>query len=241
MSAERIVLLVFGIIFLLASVFLLPAGVGLVWVNAAVTDDDGFLTSKTTDLESDSYAITTTPAQMEWDADRGMAWCCDPGDFLTLKVKGENQDSSKGIFMGIASESDVDDYLERVRYDEITTWASSPWGSDVEYTRHSGTAQPGAPTDETFWEASAYGTGTQTLKWEPETGDWVLVIMNEDGLPGVEVSGTVGARLPWLFWLGVGMLIAGAVALAVGIVMVYFAARRPRKAGTQAAVNSPAP
>lgn len=241
MSAGRIVLLVFGIIFLLASVFLLPAGGGLVWVNAAVTDDDGFLNSKTTDLERNSYAIITSPAQIEWDADQGMTWCCDPGDFLTLKVEGENQDSSKGIFLGIASESDVDAYLDGVRYDEITTWASSPWGSDVEYTRHNGNSEPAPPTDETFWEASAYGTGTQTLTWEPESGDWVLVIMNEDGSLGVEVSGTVGARLPWLFWLGVGMLIAGAVALAAGIVMVYFAARRPRKAVPQAAVDSPAP
>ncbi len=228
MSAGRIVLLVFGIIFLVASVFLLLGGGGLVWAHAAMTDSDGFYTTKTTRLQSDSYAIATQPADINWDADRRMGWCCDPGDFLTIKVEAQNRTASQGVFIGIAAESDIDDYLDDIEYDEITEWSSNSCGVDVEYRRHQGDAEPADPTTQTFWEVSAYGTGTQALKWEPETGNWVLVIMNQDGSYDIDMSGAVGVKVPWVFWVGIGMLIAGAVALPVGIVMVYFAARRPK-------------
>ena len=228
MSSGRIVLLVFGIIFLVASVFLLLGGGGLVWANAAMTDSDGFYTTKTTRLQSDSYAIVTQPADIDWDADRGMGWCCDPGDFLTIKVEARNRTASQGVFIGIAPESDIDDYLEDVEFDEITEWTSNSCGVDVEYRRHPGDAEPADPSAQTFWEVSAYGTGTQNLKWEPETGNWVMVIMNQDGSYDIDISGAVGLKIPWVFWVGIGLLIAGAVALPAGIVMVYFAARRPR-------------
>jgi hypothetical protein len=228
MSAGRIVLLVFGIIFLVASVFMLVGGSGLTWANATLTDSEGFYTIDTTRLESDSYAITTEPADIDWDADQDMGWCCDPGDFLTVKVEAENRVASKGVFIGIGSEDDVADYLDDIEYDEITEWTSDSRGVDVEYRRHRGDSLPADPTEQTFWEASAYGTGTQTLKWEPESGNWVLVIMNQDGSHDVDVSASAGAKVPWVFWVGIGLLIAAAVALPAGIVMVYFAARRPR-------------
>jgi hypothetical protein len=201
MSAGRIVLLVFGIIFLVASVFLLLGGGGLVWANAAMTDSDGFYTTKTTRLESDSYAIATQPADINWDADRRMGWCCDPGDFLTIKVEARNArvgipEAEPGVFIGIALQSDIEDYLDDVEYDEITEWSSTSCGVDVEYRRHQGDAEPADPTAQTFWEVSAYGTGTQTLKWEPETGNWVLVMMNQDGSYYMDVQGAVGVKIP---------------------------------------------
>ncbi len=232
MSAGRIVLLVFGIIFLVGSVFLLIGGGGMVWANAALTDSEGFYTTDTTRLRSDSYAIATKPADIEWDMNDGMGWCSDPGDFLTIRIEAENRTASQGVFIGIASEWDVDDYLEDVEYDEIVEWKSDSDGDDVEYRRHQGDSEPADPTEQTFWDASAYGTGTQTLKWAPESGEWVLVVMNQDGSYDIDVTGTAGAKVPWVFWIGLGMLIAGGVALPAGIVMVYFAARRPASPST---------
>lgn len=228
MSSGRIVLLVFGIIFLVGSVLLLIGGGGLVGANAAWTDNQGFFTSRTTRLESDSYAITTEPADIDWDADRGMGWCSDPGDCFTVKVEVENRPPTQAIFIGVGPESDVAAYLDNVEYDEISRWSSDSRFIDVEYRRHSGDAVPAPPTTQTFWEASAYGTGTQTLKWAPESGSWVLVVMNQDGSYGIDISATVGVKVPWVFWLGLGMLIAGIIALPAGIVMVYFAARKPK-------------
>ena len=68
--------------------------------------------------------------------------------------------------------------------------------------------------------------GTQTVEWELQSGDWVLVLMNADGSQGVDVAGTIGAKVPSLFWLGIGLLIGGVIVLAVGVLMVYLSVRR---------------
>ena len=228
MSAGRVVLLVFGIIFLVGAVFLLVAGGGLVWANGALTDNEGFFSTETSRIESDGYAIVSEPVNIDWDMKCGVGWCCSPGNLVTFKVEGSNRDASKGIFIGIAEESDVDKYLEDVEYDEIAQWHADDCGVDVKYDTHDGTAVPAPPASQD-WAASVNGTGTQTLEWEPQSGKWVLVVMNEDGSAGVDVNGVVGAKVPWLFRAGVGLLIAGVVVLVAGIIMVCFAARRPKK------------
>ena len=229
MSAGRVVLLVFGIIFLVGAVFMLVAGGGMVWANGALTDNEGFFSTETSRFGSDGYAIVSEPVDMDWDAECGMGWACRPGNLVTFKVEGENRDASKGIFIGIAEESDVDQYLRGVEYDEIVRWEADDSELNVEYDTHTGTAVPAAPTSQEYWTASVHGTGTQTLEWEPESGNWVLVVMNEDGSAGVDVDGVLGAKVPWLFRAGVGLLIAGVVVLVAGIIMVCFAARRPKK------------
>ena len=228
MSAGRVVLLVFGIIFLVGAVFMLIAGGGLVWANGALTDNEGFFSTETSRFGSDGYAIVSEPVDMDWDAVCGMGWACRPGNLVTFKVEGENRDASKGIFIGIAEESDVEEYLDDVEYDEIVQWQADDFELNVEYATQDGTAVPAPPASQD-WAASVHGTGTRTLEWEPQSGNWVLVVMNEDGSAGVDVNGAVGAKVPWVFRAGVGLLIAGVVVLVVGIIMVCFAARRPKK------------
>ena len=41
---------------------------------------------------------------------------------------------------------------------------------------------------------AASGPGTQTVRWEPESGSWAVVVMNADGSPGVDVDVQLGAR-----------------------------------------------
>lgn len=227
MSAGRIVLLVFGIIFLVGAVFLMLAGGGLLWVNAAATDADGFLKSRTATLETDAYAIVTEPAEVRWDCRSG--WCYDPGDFVTFKIEGTNENPSKGTFIGIARERDVNRYLEDVEYDEIIEWTPTAGSNDIEYRRHYGDSVPAEPTSQTFWDESVYGADTQSLVWEPKEGNWIIVVMNQDASAGIEVTGSAGAKVPWLFWTGLGFVVGGAVILVLGIVMVYFAAREPKR------------
>jgi len=216
MSAGRIILLIFGILILLVSLPLLFGGGALLWANYALTDSEGFLTTRTIHLVQDSHAIVTAPA----DIDLGAAWVWDWGGLLTFKVEGSNNNPSKGIFIGVAEESDLEAYLNDVEYDEITSF------DPLSYVNHQGHSEPRAPTSETFWRASAYGAGTQTLEWELEAGRYSLVLMNDDGSDGVDLNVVFGVRVPPVFGVAVGLLVGGILALIIGIPMVYFALRR---------------
>ena len=78
MSAGRVVLLVFGIIFLVGAVFLLVAGGGLVWAHAALTDNEGFFATETSRIESDGYAIVSEPVNIDWNIKCGVDGAAAP-------------------------------------------------------------------------------------------------------------------------------------------------------------------
>lgn len=229
MSAGKIVLLVFGVIVLLVSVVLLLPGGALMWAERALKDSEGFYSTKTIQLERDSYAIVTKPADIDLKGDWewpfwGGHW--DPSDFLTLKIEGSNNDPSQQIFIGVAEASDLEVYLRDVEYDEITRFRIRP--RRLGYTNHPGSSGPAAPITQTFWTASAHGAGTQTLEWGIEPGTYSFVLMNEDGSRGLNLSTIVGVKIPPILWgVSVGLLVGGIVVLAIAILMIYLAVRRP--------------
>ena len=207
---------------LLLGLGLTIVGGGVLWANAALKDDEGYLTTKTLRIDKDSYAVVSEPANIHL----GSVWVWDWGDLVSFKVEGSNDDPAKNIFIGVAPESDITDYLQDVEYDEIIGFHIDP--DKIEYLHHPGNLTPVAPIDETFWRDSVNGTGNQTLHWKLETGRWVFAVMNADGSEGVDVSVRVGAEIPWLFPMGLGFLVVGIVGLAAGPLMIVLAARRPR-------------
>ena len=220
MSLAKVLLLIFGVIFLFVGIGLLFGGGGALWANSALTDDEGYLTTKTLEIDQGSYAVVTEPA----DVDMGSAWVWDWGNLVTFKVEGSNDDPSKNIFIGVAEERYLDDYLRDVAHDEVTDFDIRP--DRLEYRHISGDSEPLAPTTQTFWRESARGSGTQEVHWELESGNWVLVLMNEDGSAGIDLSVVLGAKVPWLFGVGIGLLVGGIMVLAISIIMVYFSVRR---------------
>lgn len=224
MSAGKIILLIFGVIGLLISVALLLGGAGILIADNIFKDNDGFYTTKTINIDKNSYAIITGPADVDVDVgwDSGLAW--DLGDLVTFRVEGSNEDSSDQLFIGIARESDIEDYLDDVEYDEIRRLHTNRL--DIDYRNHSGDTAPEAPIAQTFWEESTYGTGTQVLEWELEEGSHSLVIMNTDGAVGIDVNMEFGAKIPLLLGIGVGILVAGIIGLAISILFIALSARK---------------
>ena len=109
------------------------------------------------------------------------------------------------------------------------TWSTTSTASgDPEYSRRSGGAPSGRPGDETFWVASTAGAGERTLEWEPEDGDWRAVVMNEDASRGVSAELSIGAELDSILWIGIGLLVAGAL-FAAGSALAITAATRRRR------------
>jgi hypothetical protein len=91
------------------------------------------------------------------------------------------------------------------------------------YREHAGGAPATSPGEASFWSASVSGTGTQTLSWKPQPGDWTLVVMNADGSRGVAVNAAIAATLPVLGWLWVVLVVSGLVLLAIGVLVIVLA------------------
>jgi len=222
MGAGKVVGLIAGSLILIIGIGLLIGGGALVGVDIAFTDDEGFLTVPSAELERDTYAVA---AEVVFKGD-WIWWYRHP---MTVRVRMTGE---RPIFLGIAPRADLEAYLSDVSYSEIERIDFDDYRKDrvwtTEYEDHVGPNAPAPSADQTFWHASVQGEGTQTLIWTIEPGDWMLVVMNADGSRGIEVTGTVGAEMPWLLAVGIGLLAAGVVLVALGLALILFVARRSR-------------
>jgi len=82
------------------------------------------------------------------------------------------------------------------------------------------------PGDSEFWAVSASGTGPQAVTWCAAPGDWVVVVTNADGSPGVTATVEVGAEVPALPLVAVGLLVLSAVLLVIGGALIAVAINR---------------
>ncbi len=233
MSGGRILLLLFGILLMLGAFPFIIGGGILLWVEISLTDGEGYISTRDYQLESDSYAIVTESARIDIDEEWNWGWGWfgnwDLGDLVTFKVEGSNRDTSKGIFIGVAEAEELpwQEYIHDVEYDEIIQFSFSPY--EVNYQNHPGSAEPEAPASQIFWEDKAFGTGTQDLEWELETGTYSMVLMNQDGSRDVDADISLGVKIPLIFGFAVGLLVGGIVAITVGILAIIFSLRGRRR------------
>jgi F0F1-type ATP synthase membrane subunit c/vacuolar-type H+-ATPase subunit K len=175
-------------------------------------------------IEVSSRAVVTDDVEL-------LRWNTMP-DFVSppddVRVEGVAAGSGT-LFMGIGPADAVAGYLDGVAHDEITEWDSAQ--DDIEYvvyTTNDGTADPAAPATEGFWVASVSGSGELALDWTIESGEWVLVIMNADGSPGVSADVRFGvATLSVLLPVGLASLVVGLAALISGGRLVTSLPSRP--------------
>jgi hypothetical protein len=215
-GAGGVALLVVGSIAALLAFALLVGGCAAVIVDRTQRDDDGFLMSPSEDFSTATYAITSENADVDFD---GPDWATT--DFLgTVRIRSE---SERPVFVGIAREADVGEYLDGVEHAVVTELGREP-----EYSERKGGPPEGRPADQTFWAASATGAGEQTLEWEPENGSWNVMVMNADGSRGVAAELSIGGELDSLIWIGVGMLVGGALFAAAAALAITAGIRRRR-------------
>jgi len=182
-----------------------------------MTDSEGFINSKPVGLKTETYAITTPPAEVEIEIPGPI----DVGAVATLRISAENRNLEKGVFVGLAEVADLDGYLSDVAYDEIVELEAEPF--EVTLETHPGVAAPQTPAAQAFWTASTHGIGPQTLTWDVESGDYAVVLMNEDASSGVEVETVVGTRVPVIRPVGTSLLIGGGIVLVFGTLMIGLA------------------
>jgi len=232
-GAGRIAALVIGVLIIIVSFPLLVGGGGILFVQGRFSDAEGFLTTPEFQFQAESRAIVFQHLDITVDESvPPYLWSPRPRNFVTIKIVGTSNDPSKQIFMGIGAESDVQDYLNNVNYDEVTRFEDiyNPMDGPprITYRNHPGTRPPQPPASEAFWVASATGTGARTLEWEPEAGTYWVVVMNADASVEVDADMRFGARVPILGTIGYGLLFGGVVALLLGAIVLYFGAIRGR-------------
>jgi hypothetical protein len=221
MSAGRVVLIVLGGIGVLFGLALLAAGGFLLWADRTQRED-GYLTTPTERFATPSYALTRTRLEVDTD---GSGWLLNDSWFGKVRIRGESA-GAKMLFIGVGPEAAVAKYLGSVAHASVEDIDFDPFR--VKYLPIAGGAPQGPPTEQRFWAASASGVGTQTLTWKVREGDWSVVLMNADGSRGVVADIDVGAKLSFLLWVAIGLLLGGVLVLGGSTALIVLAARTRR-------------
>jgi hypothetical protein len=221
MSAGRVILIVLGSLGVLFGLALLAGGGFLLWADRTERDD-GYLTTPTERFATPTYALTRT--RLEADTD-GEGWVLNEGWFGKVRIRAESP-GDKNLFVGIGPQAEVARYLGDVAHANVQDIDFDPFRAT--YLSVSGDAPQEPPTDQTFWAASASGVGQQNLTWKVRDGDWSVVLMNADGSRGVAADVDLGAKLAWLLWVAIGVLIGGVLVTGGSAGLVVLAARKPR-------------
>jgi len=216
----RLLLGLIGLAGVLIALPLLFAGGSLFWVDTALTDANGFVNSAVMEIEVDGFALVAGPAEIE-DLPKIPDSPIELGEIATLRIQVENLDADKGIFIGIAPTEILDDYLGGVPYAVVDDTDEDEMF--LSYRMNASDEPLPPPGDQEFWTLSTAGIGAQELEWELEEGAVSFVVMNEDASDGLAIDAVAGVRVPLIGPVGVGLLIGGGVALAIGTILLALA------------------
>ena len=209
-TGGRISALVIGVFLVLISLSLLGAGGTALWADRTQRDG-GYVTTDVHDFSTAGSALATESTEL---GSAGFGWLYAPDVLGKVRIRVSPSRSSGPLFVGIARSTDVGRYLAGVNHTVIKEF----WGEKTEDVAGGATASP--PGSQFFWAASVTGSGPQTLIWEPTGGSWKVVVMHADGRPGIAVGSDLGARLPAVLWIAVGLLAAGAVFMTGGALLI---------------------
>lgn len=221
-TASRITALVIGTLLVLLSLALLGAGGTALWADRTQRDG-GYATTDVHEFATAGSALATVSTEL---GSAGVGWLYAPTLLDEVRVRVTPTSPGAALFVGIGPSTEVDRYLAGVDHTVITEF----WEEKVETV--AGGRPRSAPAAQDFWVASDTGRGARALEWDPTDGSWTVVVMNADGRAGIDVGADLGARMPAVLWIAVGVLAAGAVLLAGGALLITGAVRR-RRAGQQ--------
>jgi hypothetical protein len=215
--AARIALLVTGAVSTLIAVGLLAIGGVALWADSQ-EDANGYFSTAGERFDTNTRALVSESLDIDLD---GAESILGEGRLGTARLDVTPK-GGKPVFVGIARADQVASYLHGVGHTTVTDVDFDPFQAD--YSRADGQRSPAPPAQQGIWAESVHGTGSQTLTWDVEDGDWSVVVMNADGSADVRTEIKAGAKVPLvstLGWVGTAggtlLLIAGAGLLVRGI------------------------
>lgn len=218
----RVALVLTGSIGLLLSLIVAAAGSMLLGMDIASRGHAGFVMSGDDQFATETYALVSENITIHADAPSAMVPETLVGD-TQVRVTGA---AGAPIFVGVAATDDVADYLERVGHAEVVDLRTSDTGDVAPvYDVAEGRAPAVPPSELDIWSAQASGTGTVSLVWPPDEGDWTLVVMNADGSADVAADVSVGASLPWLGRVSATLLVGATLGLLLSLATLWAASQ----------------
>ena len=224
MDRGRITAIVIGALLVLLSLALLGAGGTALWADRTQRDG-GYATTDVHEFSTSGSALATVSTELGSAGGR----LASPDLLDEVRIRVTPTSAGPPLFVGIGPSTDVDRYLTGVHHTVINEF----WGDKTE------TVDGGSP-------ASAPRTGLlgrvlhRLRPADPGMGsDGRIVDGRRDErrrATWIDVGADLGAKLPALPWIGLGVLIAGAVLLAGGGLLIAGAiraaapAKRPRRA-----------
>lgn len=212
----RVAALAIGTLLALLALSLLGAAGTALWADRTQRDG-GYVTTDLHSFSSSGRALATEETEL---GTGGLGWLYGPGLLGNVRIRVTPRSPGSKLFVGIARTADADRYLAGVDRTVISEF----FEDKVE--RVDGGRARSKPGSQDFWVASATGTGTQTVRWEPSDGSWTVVVMNADARPVLDIDADLGARFAALPWIALGVLIAGAVFAAGGGLLITGALRK---------------
>ena len=207
----------------LIGLLFLAGGFAAVGAHLFARDDDGYYTSDDVTLESPSYVIRTEEIDLGAD---DVDWA--PEEILgNVRIRVS---SEKPVFVGIGPDGAVAAYLRGVGQEELTDLDEDP----PDLTPTPGRAPRRAPGELRFWAAKTSGAGEQVLNWDADFGRWSAVVMNADASRGVNVQADAGVKIGWVIWVGLGLLIVGAIIDGAAIALILLIVRGAERSARQA-------
>jgi hypothetical protein len=201
----------------LIGVILLLAGLAIVIAHAVARDDDGYYTTATEPIRSNGFAVTTDNIDLG-DLD----WAPEEA-FASLQISAEGS-TDRPIFLGIGRTADVDAYLRGVARSRLADFRSG----EARYEELTGRPPTGRPAAQDIWVATASGSGEQAVRWDLAPGEWTAVAMNADASRTVAVDASIGAKVSWLIWVGLGLTLLGALLIGGMVLLVIHLSRARR-------------
>jgi len=214
MKPGPLIMLIVGIVLTLLGAGLTAGGTFTALGNSA-QGQDGYLTSPTAELSTDTYALVNRSDNPDTDppspTDR-----VDP-ELASLRLTAAST-TGDDVFVGIAPAAAVDEYLAGVNHTEVRDFQAEPFR--VRYVDVPGSERPTPPASQDFWTESASGPGEQaiTMSWEP--GAFSIVVMNADARQVVSVDVELSAHVGFLGPVATTLIGVGVLTVLIGLLLL---------------------
>ena len=217
-TGGRIAAVAIGVLLVLVALALLGAGGTALWADRTQRDG-GYVTTGVHDFSTAGSALATVSTEL---GSAGIGWMYSPGLLDEVRIRVRRRVPAQGCSWGSAlrERRSLPRRGEPHRHHRVL-------GREVE-TVTGGQAEIRSYDTELLGRF-LHGLRSRTLEWEPTDGSWTVVVMNADGRPGIDVGADLGARMPAVLWVAVGLAVAGGWFLAGGVLLIAGAIRGGRQ------------